>query len=295
MKNIIKRATVLILVLCFVAALCVTLSACNKKDANKLYVGLECAYSPFNYTQSDNSNGAVQIKDTNYKDIRGQYANGYDIMIAKRIAEELGKELVVVKMEWDSLIPAVNAGTIDMIIAGMSPTTEERLEAIDFSDTYYRSNLVIVVRKNSPYANATSLEDFNGAKIVAQQGTFHDKALSSERAATCGIQRQTPLADFPAMINALKTATSDYDGYIAEEPGAKENCASNPEFTYVPLINNSTGFTATGNDTAIAVGVKKNSTLTAQINAALAKITQEEREQMMNRAIALSSGENIVE
>lgn len=293
MKNLMKRAIVLVLVLCMVTALGITLAACNRKDPNKLYVGLECAYSPFNYTQTDSSNGAVQIVNSNYKNIRGQYANGYDIMIAKRIAEKLGKELVVVKLDWDSLIPAVNAGTIDMVIAGMSPT-EERQQSIDFSDPYYQSNLVIVVRKNSPYENATSLADFSGAKIVAQQGTFHNDALQAQGPAK-GIIPQTPLADFPAMINALKTATAQYDGYIAEEPGAIENCASNPEFTYVHLTNNTTGFTASAEDTAIAVGTKKGIALTAQINAALAEITQAERDEMMKRAIALSSGENIVE
>ena len=291
MKNTLRRAIVIVLVLCMATALAVTLSACNKKDPNKLYVGLECAYSPFNYTQSDSSNGAVQIKDSNYKDIKGQYANGYDIMIAKRIAQELGKELVIVKLEWDALIPAVNAGTIDMVIAGMSPTAE-RLEAIDFSEPYYQSNLVVVVRKNSQYANAESLSGLSGAKIVAQNGTFHDSALQAQ-GGNYGIIRQTPMADFPAMINALKT--NAVDGYIAEEPGAIENCASNQEFTYIHLSNNTTGFTATDADTAIAVGIKKGSSLADQINAALAKISQTERDQLMNQAISLSSGENVVE
>ncbi|MCM1306916.1 MAG: transporter substrate-binding domain-containing protein [Bacteroides sp.] len=292
MKITLKRTIVLVLVLCMAAGLLVAFTACNnQKDPDKLYVGLECAYSPFNYTQIDSTNGAVQIKNTNYKNVNGQYANGYDVMIAKRIAEELGKELVIVKCEWNGLIPALNAGTIDMVIAGMSPTAE-RLEQIDFSDPYYQSNLVIVVNKNSQYASATSLSDFNGAKIVAQKGTFHDNALQSQGPSN-GIIPQTPMADFPAMINALNVGA--VDGYIAEEPGAIENCASNSNFKYVRLLNNSTGFAATDADTAIAVGVKKNSSLTAQINAALQKISATEREQMMNTAIALSSGTNISE
>jgi len=143
----------------------------------KLYVGLECAYAPFNFTQSDNSNGAVPIYNTNKVQIAG-YANGYDVMIAKRIAEALNMELAVVKMEWDPLIPAVMAGTIDMIIAGMSPTAE-RKQSIDFSDAYYNSQLVVVVRKDGPYADAKSLDDLKGAKITAQSGTFHLDALNN--------------------------------------------------------------------------------------------------------------------
>ena len=198
----------------------------------------------------------------------------------------MGKELVVVKMEWDALIPAVNAGTIDMIIAGMSPTAE-RKQSIDFSANYYESNLVVVVRKDGAYASATSIADLAGAKIVAQNGTFHNDALQAQ-AATYGILAQTPMPDFPAMINALNTKA--VHGYIAEEPGAIENCASNSDFTYIKLTNNTTGFTASEEDTAIAVGVKKNSAILSDINAALATITPAQREAMMQAAINQSAG-----
>lgn len=293
MKNRINKILMAVLTAAFACSLAMSLAACGtKKDADKLYVGLECAYAPFNYTQRDSDNGAVPIYDSNYKQMRNSYANGYDVMIAKQIAEELGKELVVVKMEWDSLIPAVNVGTVDMIIAGMSPTAT-RKEEIDFSAPYYQSNLVLVVRKdNARYSNAQSLADFNGAKIAAQQGTFHDVALE-EQGPGYQIVRQTPLADFPALINALKT--NAIDAYVAEEPGAIENCASNPEFTYIPLKNNTTGFTASDEDTAIAVGIKKGSDLTARVNTILAAISEDTRLEWMQRAIALSTGENIVE
>ena len=291
MKKLITKAMLIVALICLVATLAVGFAACGgEKDSNKLYVGLECAYSPFNYTQRDASNGAVPIYNTNYKPIARSYANGYDVMIAKQIAEELGKELVVVKMDFNALIPAVQAGTVDLIIAGMSPTAE-RKEEIDFSDAYYQSNLVLVVRKDGDFANATSLKDFNNAKIAAQQGTFHDDALQAQ-AAQYGIKAQTPLSDFAALINALDTKT--IDAYVAEEPGAIENCASNDAFTYIPLKNNETGFTASEEDTAIAVGIKKGSDLTAQINTILAQITQNQRDEMMRLATELASGTNIV-
>lgn len=240
----------------------------------KLTVGMECGYAPFNYTQTKNKNDAVKISNAD------GYANGYDVMIAKRIAEELNRELVIVKYEWDALIPAVTAGTLDFIIAGMSPTAE-RLESIDFSDAYYESQLVIVVRKDGKYANAAKLSDFNGAKIVAQLGTFHDVALENQAAAN-GIIRQTPLETFPAMINALNTKA--IDGYVAEEPGAVSDCSINSDFTYIHLVNNDTGFTASAEDVQIAVGLKKGSELTAQVNASLAKISAADRLAMMSKA-----------
>lgn len=287
MKNTIKRAIVIILVLCMATALGVTLSACDKGDREgKLYVGMECGYQPYNYTQMDNSNGAVKIANAD------GYANGYDVMIAKRIAEALGKELVIYKyVDFNALIPAVTAGTLDLIIAGMSPTAK-RAQAIDFSDAYYDPNLVIVVRKDSPYANATSLDDFAGAHIVAQIGTFHNDALQAQGPQK-GIIPKDPLDNFPAMINAIKTATAEYDGYVADESGAIADCAANADLTYVHLVNNITGFVATPEDTQIAVGLKKGSSLTAQINTILAGISESERNTLMAQATAYATGENI--
>lgn len=287
MKNFVKIIS-LVIVVAMLATVAVAFAGCdnNAKDSNKLYVGLECAYAPFNYTLTQQIDGALPIYNSNYAQQPNAYAYGYDVMIAEAIAKSMGKELVIVKLEWDSLIPAVNAGTIDMIIAGMSPTAE-RKESIDFSSNYYNSNLVVVVRKDGAYASATSLADLSGAKIVAQNGTLHNNALQAQ-AAAYGILPQTPMADFPAMINALNTKA--VDGYIAEEPGAIENCASNPDFMYIPLVNNTTGFTVSEEDTAIAVGVKKGSGILADINAALAGISDTQRKAMMEDAIAQSAG-----
>lgn len=284
MKKVLK--IVLLTVFCAMTALSAfAFSACtNKKDENKLYVGMECGYIPFNYTQTDGSNGAVKISNAN------GYANGYDVMIAKRIAEELGKELVIMKYEFNSLINAVQAGTLDFIIAGMSPTAERR-ESIDFSDAYYESNLVVVVREDGEYADATSLADFSGATLVAQMGTFHDKALQ-EQAADYGINRGTPMDTFPMMTMALSTGA--IDGYIAEQPGAIADCASVAGLKYIPLVNNETGFqNISPEDVQLAVGIKKGSELTAQVNAALAEISADERDEMMQRAIELATGDNV--
>jgi putative lysine transport system substrate-binding protein len=102
-------------------------------------VGLEAGYAPFNWTQMDNSNGGVKISGS------AEFAGGYDVEIAKKIAAGLGKELVIVKTEWDGLVPALTSGKIDAIIAGMSPTAE-RKQTIDFSNIYYKSDLVMVVK-----------------------------------------------------------------------------------------------------------------------------------------------------
>lgn len=288
MKKVITTIVSVMLVSLLLVGAVFCFTGCqNKKDDSKLYVGMECGYAPFNYTQTDASNGAVKISNAD------GYANGYDVMIAKKIAEALGKELVIVKYKFEALIPAVNAKSLDMIIAGMSPTAD-RKEAIDFSDAYYTSQLVIVVRKaeyEGKYATATKLADFKGAKIAAQIGTFHNDALQAQ-ASQYGIVPQTPMSDFPALINALKTGA--IDGYVAEEPGAKADCAANEELTYISLKNNDTGFSASPEDVQIAIGLIKNSSIKDQINAALKKISAEERVKMMGDATFFATGKTVL-
>lgn len=243
----------------------------KEDEDNTLRIGMECAYAPFNWTQTDDSNGAVPIES-------GDYANGYDVQIAKKVAEGLGKELVIVKTEWDGLVPAVDSGVIDGIIAGMSPT-EERKKSIDFSENYYVSDLVIVVRADSPYANATSIQDFAGATITAQLGTFHDTVIDQIE----GVNHVTPMPDFASMRVALDSKV--IDGYVSERPEGISAAAANPNFTYVGFAVEN-GFEYEINDAAIAMGLKKDSPLTEDINKILAGISQEERDQLMADAIA---------
>lgn len=105
-----------------------------------LKIAMECNYQPYNWTQTTDANNAVKIANGN------GYANGYDVQMAAYIAAELGMALEVYAYEWDSLIPAVQSGAVDGIIAGMSPTAE-REEQVDFTECYWSSNLVIVIKK----------------------------------------------------------------------------------------------------------------------------------------------------
>lgn len=278
-RKITSAILILVVLLACVAAFC----ACNNEkddtEREKLVVGLECAYIPFNFTQTTDANGAVKISNAD------GYANGYDVLIAKRIAEALNKELVIVKTGWDSLVPGVTAGTLDLIIAGMSPTAERR-ESIDFSEAYYESNLVVVVRKDGAYANATCLDDFVGAKLIAQQGTFHETALS-EQGPSHGITVGTSMETFPEMTIALNAKT--IDGYVAEEPGAIADCAANEGLTYVRLTNNDTGFTATAEDTQIAIGMKYGYAEKNAINNVLLSLTEQDRLEIMQEAVSYST------
>lgn len=233
-------------------------------------VGMEAGYAPFNWTQNDDSNGAVKIEGTE------EFAAGYDVEIAKKIAEGLGEELVIVKTEWDGLVPALKSGTIDAIIAGMSPT-EKRKESIDFTENYYMSDLVLVVAKDGAYADAKSLEDFSGAKVTAQLNTFHYDVIDQ----IDGVQKQTAMDNFSAIRVALESGV--IDAYVTERPEAISASSANEKFTFVELTD---GFETSPDDTAIAVGIKKgNEELVTSINTILAGISAEDQQIIMDQAI----------
>jgi len=259
------------LAVCMILCMALSLGSCSAPGNTgkaKLRVGMECDYAPFNWTQTDNSNDAVAIDG-------GSFAGGYDVEIAKRVADGLNRELVVVKTGWDGLLPALTSGTIDLIIAGMSPT-EERKGSIDFSDNYYISDLVLVVMKDGAFANAKGLADFSGAKITGQLQTFHYTVIDQ----IPGVDKQTALDDFPTMIVALTSGR--IDGYVSERPGAISASVTNPNITYIAP---DPGFQYEPDDAAIAVGMQKGSPLTADINKVLAGISKDEREKLMEQAV----------
>ncbi len=275
-----KKRTTFILVALMVVAM--VLGACgggNTDSGNKqttdegdvLRVGMECGYPPFNWTQVDDSNGGVAIEG-------GNYAGGYDVEIAKLIAEGLGKELVIVKTAWDGLTPAVQSDTIDVIMAGMSPTAERR-ETIDFSDYYYHSDLVMVVKKGGPFENAKSLEDFKDAKVTGQLNTFHYSVVDQ----IPGVVKEQAMEDFPAMRVALQSGM--IDAYVSERPEGISATAANDDFAMV-IFDEGKGFEYTADDSSISVGIKKgNDELREKINEILKTIPEEKRQEIMEAAI----------
>ncbi len=258
------------------------LAGCGSKQKNDagnddvLRVGMECNYAPYNWSQPDDTNGAVTISN-----VDNMYTNGYDVQVAQKIADALGKKLEIYSYEWDSLIPGVQSGKLDMIIAGMSPTADRR-EKIDFSNNYYTSNLVIVKKKEN-LTDVKTIADLKGKKIAAQSGTFHLDALTGQTEA-----QASEMADFSTMLIALKAGT--IEGYVAEEPTAMAVC-EDASYDYIPLENNKTGFKVEDDDVSIAVGVKKGSDLKDKINSAISDLDAAAQKKLMGEMVALSPAE----
>ncbi len=271
-----------ILAVLLTLTLLIQLFGCRKvsfdESKGELVIGLECEYAPFNWTETENTLSNVEIYGQ-----RNLYAEGYDIEMAKLIAQELGLRLVVKKIAWDGLIPALESGEIDAIIAGMSPTAK-RKESINFSDPYYETQHVVVVKKDGPYANATRFTDFSNANIVGQRGTSYE-TLAEQLAQKAGTTANSPLATVPLIISGI--LVGDNDVTVIEKPVALGVCASNPELKYIELIDQ---FEVDEEEKVVSIGLRKVDTnLLNLINDALAKISAETRESLMVSAI--ESGE----
>ncbi|OJG17331.1 amino acid ABC transporter permease [Enterococcus canis] len=271
MKKLSVQLGLLVTFLLTICALPVTGQAVESTPDGEFRVGMEAGYAPFNWTQTDDSHGAVPIQGS------PEFAGGYDVQMAKRIAEQLGKQLVIVKTEWDGLQPALTSGKIDAIIAGMSPT-EERRKQVDFTDPYYESNLVVVVQSDGPYAKATSLADLKGAKITAQLNTFHYTVIDQ----IPGVNEQPAMDNFPAMRVALESGT--IDGYVTERPEGVTAETVNKKFKMLEFAADK-GFKTNPEDTTVAIGLRKGDPNLEPINQILSGISQDERNSIMDAAI----------
>lgn len=245
-------------------------------DPTTLTVAMECAYAPYNWTQSDDSNGAVQIRDSS------DYAYGYDVMMAKKIAEALGQKVQVVKLDWDSLIPAVMSGDVDCVIAGQS-ITSERAQQVDFSDPYYYASIITLVKKDGPYANAKSVADLSGATCTSQLGTiWYDNCLPQIPDADILPAQETA----PAMLVALNSGACDV--VVTDRPTAQAALVAYPDFVALDFGGGDEDFQVSDEDINIGISMKKgNTALKDAINGVLATMTTDDYNTMMDEAISV--------
>lgn len=241
-----------------------------------LTVAMECAYAPYNWTQPDDSNGAVPIKGAS------DYANGYDVMMAKMIAEELGVELEIVRSDWDSLVPAVQSGTVDAVIAGQS-MTPERSEQVDFAGPYFYATIVCLTKADSPYAQAQGLADLAGATGTAQIATiWYDTCLPQIE----GAEIKTAAESAPAMLMALETGTVDF--VCTDMPTAQGALQAYPDMVLLDFNDSDDNFVVDEGDINIGISMRKGNTeLKEAIDGVLAGMTADDFNDLMAQAISV--------
>lgn len=282
-----------------VAALClVTLFSCggdgsssNENPASstetreKLVIGLECDYAPFNWAEQTSNEYTLQVAN-----VANTYADGYDIQIAKLLGEKLNMDIEIMQIEWDSLIIELQFDTIDAVIAGMTDTEERRL-SIDFTDEYYRSELVLVTSKAvaDSYNSALSATEFgelvNGKVIVSQDNTVTNDVIDTF-AESYGAIHANPVETFA--FAATDVSNGSAFAMTAELPVAQSIVAS---FSNLGIIHiNQEILGAAQAELGVSIGIRKNEDdLKAKLNQALSEIDQEQRVSIMQGAVERST------
>lgn len=249
----------------------------NGENVKVLRVGMECAYAPYNWAQTDSSNGAVPISGSS------EYAYGYDVMMAKFLAEKLGYELEIYQIDWDSLPVALQSNKIDCVIAGQS-ITSERLETVDFTTPYYYASIVGLTKSDSKYANATGISGLEGATCTSQINTvWYDTCLPQIKNANI-----LPAMEVASqMLVALDSGKTEL--VVTDMPTAMAATKVYDDFTILDFTNSETdNFEVSDEEINIGISVKKGNTeLLNELNTALAELDTTDFEEMMNTAISV--------
>ncbi len=206
---------ILALTLCIILTFTLILTGCSptsSEDKNKLVVGMELAYPPFE-TKDDNGDPM-----------------GVSVDIIKAFGESVGKEIEIVNTAWDGLIPSLQTDKIDIIISSMT-ITEERKETIDFSDPYANAMLAILANSNSAIEDAEDLNQ-DGMIIAVKTGsTGHIYAQEHFTNATINT-----FADESACVTEVSQGKAD--AFLYDQLTIYRNNQANPDTTkaiYIPF------------------------------------------------------------
>lgn len=243
-------------------------AASSTSSSDTLRVGMECNYAPFNWSTTNEGEYTQPISSADYCD-------GYDVVVAKNLADKIGKKVEIVKLDWDNLILSLNNNQIDAVIAGMT-ATDERKQQVNFTDPYYVSEEVLIVKKDSKYTSATSLEDFKGATVQGQMNTIYDEIIDQ----IPGVNHMPAAETFPAAIQALQAGS--VDAVTSELPVANGVVSANPDLAIVRFAEGK-GFEA---DTSVSIAVRKNDDeLLNALQDALKTIDTDTRNTWMEEAV----------
>lgn len=243
-------------------------AASSSNSSDTLRVGMECNYAPFNWSTTKEGEYTQPISSADYCD-------GYDVVVAKNLADKIGKKVEIVKLDWDNLILSLNNNQIDAVIAGMT-ATDERKQQVNFTDPYYVSEEVLIVKKDSQYTSATGLEDFKGATVQGQMNTIYDEVIDQ----IPGVNHMPAAETFPAAIQALQAGS--VDAVTSELPVANGVVSANPDLAVVRFAEGK-GFKA---DTSVSIAVRKNDDeLLNALQDALKTIDTDTRNTWMEEAV----------
>lgn len=232
------------------------LTACNRQSpedaevstpARTLIMATSADYPPFEFFESERGQGDPI---------------GFDIDIARYITEQLGYELEIVDMDFNWIIPALQADHADFAMAGMTQT-EERLKAVTFSDVYYESKIAIVTQQGQELKDFPSLV---GKVVGVQQGTIEQEKVEEAAKENQGITIETR-NNVANLIQEIKSG--GFDAAVVESTVAREYVKDNPELSFSVIESEE--------ENGLAIAFPKNSDLTEEFNQVLQQMKENGR------------------
>lgn len=279
-----KKISLLLLILIIIGTTCL-ITACNNDNSvvqeeeaaldlgDTLKVGMDCDYPPYNWTQDDDSNDAVAISN------ESGYANGYDVQMALLIGKALDIDIEIVQMDRGDLIGALEDGDIDVMIAGVNPL-ESRADRIDFTESYYDCEYVVVVKKDGDYADAVSINDFENARLTAKTDSYMYDSLLPQMEGAETMDSMTYNMDMRVAL-----ANGVIDGYVTALPEGMSATEAHSDFAMV-TFNDGEGFETDNEYATVAIGVAKDrDNLVETLNDILDNISVSDRNVLMDDAI----------
>ena len=214
-------------------------------EKDTLVLGTSADFAPYEYHKM------IDGKDT---------ILGFDVALARQIAEDMGKELVIKDMEFGNLITELNNGTVDLLAAGLSPT-EERKQQVDFSEPYYFGEQSIIIREEDA-DKYKSADDFEGASIAAQVNSIQEGIVKEQFP-------KANLVSLPKLPDEIMSLTTGkVDGVVVEVAVAEGFIAQNPGLMIADI---EVPYDATGSCIAVKKG---NTELLEQINKTIAEVKE---------------------
>lgn len=270
---------------CIAAFTSLFATGCSSQNEETVIIGMECNYAPFNWTAATSSDYTLPIFNE-----AGKYADGYDIQFAKRLSKELNKKVTIMKLEWDNLIISLNNKTIDAVIAGMTDTAERR-ESIDFSDEYYRSELVLITKKTDADANEgkqLGKEELgtllSGKNVESQRGTVTDQVIDTFQN-DCNAIHSTPVDTFAKAASDVHIGAAY--AMTAELPVAQSIVKNYDDLGIIHMNQDILGVDLS--DLGVSIGLRKgDEDLKKEINGVLKNFSKEDRDSVMLAAVERS-------
>lgn len=220
------------------------------KEKGNLVIGTSADYPPYEFHKV--IDGKDQIV-------------GFEMEMAKEIANELGVTLEIKDMKFDGLLPALKSGVVDMVVAGMSPT-EERKKAVNFTDTYYNGEHTVLVKKEN-LDKFNSIESVKDVKIGVQKSSLQEQ-IAIDKLKASNIKGLSKISDVVLELNngnvdAIVLSKETTKGYLKQYPNIAD--------ANIDLGKDNT------EGSAIAINKTEDMSLVKEVNKAINKLVKENK------------------